>query len=142
MSTPGGLCPNCVSGGILDGEPTGTMESGAYFVRAETTADGPKKALVLLTDIFGLPLVNSKLIADKMSKKTGMDVWIPDIFDGKPPFAVDELEPFIAQEPGQTLPFWTKLKFVFALVPRLPALFANRAKMTDPRVHKVTLHSL
>lgn len=74
-------CPDCKKGAILPGEPSGTMVKDAYF------AAGPEgntsRAVVLLTDIFGLPLVNSKIIADNISKRLGCDVWVPDLFNGK-----------------------------------------------------------
>lgn len=53
-------CPDCKKGKVLPGEPAGTMVEGAYF------AAGPEgntsRAVILLTDIFGLPLVNSKIL--------------------------------------------------------------------------------
>jgi hypothetical protein len=39
-------------------------------------------AIILLSDGFGLLLVNSHLLADKFSKELSCDVWIPDLFDG------------------------------------------------------------
>ena len=41
-----------------------------------------KYAIVLLTDIFGLPLGNCKLMADRFAQELGCDVWVPDLFDG------------------------------------------------------------
>ena len=73
-------CEQCTQGYILEGEPEGTMVDGAYFHAGPEGA--PKRAVVLLTDIFGLPLVNCKLGADKISKRVGCDVWIPDLFAG------------------------------------------------------------
>jgi len=79
-------CENCVQGSILPGEPQGQLIGDAYFHAAPTASDGAegssKKAIVLLTDIFGLPLVNSKLNADRLSKESGYDVWVPDFFAG------------------------------------------------------------
>lgn len=40
------------------------------------------RAIILLSDGFGLPLVNSHLLADKFSKELSCDVWIPDLFNG------------------------------------------------------------
>jgi hypothetical protein len=40
------------------------------------------RTIILLSDGFGLPLVNSHLLADKFSKELSCDVWIPDLFDG------------------------------------------------------------
>ncbi|KIK69628.1 hypothetical protein GYMLUDRAFT_34013 [Collybiopsis luxurians FD-317 M1] len=113
-------CPDCKKGAILPGEPTGSIApNGAYF------SPGPSgdsaRAIILLTDIFGLPLVNSKLLADHFSKKLSCDVWVPDMFNGKPPFAVDAMKfPERAGEKLQLLPNLIKL------VPSLPALYRNR----------------
>lgn len=74
-------CDNCKKGNIIPGEPTGSMVDGAYFHPAPEGSES-KSAIVLLTDIFGLPLINCKLIADKLSEKVGVDVWVPDLFDG------------------------------------------------------------
>lgn len=71
-------CEQCVQGNIMSGEPEGTMIDGAYF------HEGPNKkiAVILLTDIFGLPLVNNKLLADRFSKELQCDVWAPHYFNG------------------------------------------------------------
>lgn len=76
-------CDNCLKGYELPGEPTGSIVpefNGAYL------AKGPegytKRAIVYLTDIFGLPLKNSKIMADELAKRLSCDVWIPDLFDG------------------------------------------------------------
>lgn len=75
-------CPDCKKGSILPGEPTGRMVNGAYFAAGPSENDS--RAIILLTDIFGLALVNSKLLADHFSKCLSADVWIPDMFDGEP----------------------------------------------------------
>lgn len=81
-------CENCVKGNLLPGEPEGELVGDAYFHAAPTAVDGAegssKKAIILLTDIFGLPLLNCKLNADRISKETGYDVWVPDLFAGRP----------------------------------------------------------
>jgi carboxymethylenebutenolidase len=77
-------CEQCTQGYILPGEPAGSMVNGAYFAPAPADAapSGLKKAIVLLTDIFGLPLKNSKILADDLAKRVGCDVWVPDFFEG------------------------------------------------------------
>lgn len=78
-------CEQCTQGYVLQGEPEGTMVDGAYFHAAPTTEGaegGSARAIVLLTDIFGLPLVNCKLMADEFARRVGCDVWVPDLFDG------------------------------------------------------------
>ena len=49
----------------------------------DQSAQSKKKfAIVLLTDIYGLPLGNCKLMADRFAQELGCDVWVPDLFDG------------------------------------------------------------
>ena len=74
-------CEHCTQGYVLSGEPTGSIVDGAYY------SPGPKGsskscAILVLTDIFVLPLKNPKIIADKLAEQVGCDVWVPDVFDG------------------------------------------------------------
>jgi carboxymethylenebutenolidase len=79
-------CPDCTTGGFLPGEPTGTLSTqGAYFAPAPALpgdSEVPKHVVLLLTDAFGLPLKNCKIIADNLAKHLKCDVWIPDYFAG------------------------------------------------------------
>ena len=78
-------CEQCTQGYVLPGEPTGSIVDGAYYTAPapdDTESTGSKKAIVLLTDIFGLPLKNSKILADELARKVGCDVWVPDLFAG------------------------------------------------------------
>jgi len=74
-------CEDCTKGKILPGEPTGAIDtvSKAYLAAALKSSS---RAVVLLTDVYGLPLQNCKILADKLSKELACDVWVPDIFDG------------------------------------------------------------
>ena len=72
-------CENCVKGYVLSGTPKGSFDGPAYVHPAVVPS---KRAVVLLTDIFGLKLVNSKLLADLYSEKLKCDVYVPDIFEG------------------------------------------------------------
>ncbi|KAE9404070.1 dienelactone hydrolase endo-1,3,1,4-beta-D-glucanase [Gymnopus androsaceus JB14] len=120
-------CPDCKKGSILPGEPTGRMVNGAYFAAGPSENDS--RAIILLTDIFGLALVNSKLLADHFSKCLSADVWIPDMFDGSPPFPVDKMgTPQRAGEKMNWIPYF------FGLIPNLPALFRNRPSITSTRL--------
>ncbi|KIK69560.1 hypothetical protein GYMLUDRAFT_33933 [Collybiopsis luxurians FD-317 M1] len=120
-------CPDCKKGSVLPGEPTGTMVDGAYF------AAGPEgntsRAIILLTDIFGLPLVNCKILADRISKRLSCDVWVPDLFNGKPPITVDKLK--VPERVGEKLNLFS---FLVNALPSLPAFFRNRPSVTYPRV--------
>jgi len=77
-------CPDCTKGDFLPGEPTGSINEefqGAYFSPAPG-GELSKRAVLLFTDAFGLPLKNCKIIADEMAKRLECDVWIPDYFKG------------------------------------------------------------
>ena len=41
------------------------------------------KAIICLTDMFGLDLVNPKIIADKYAEQLGCNVYVPDLFGGE-----------------------------------------------------------
>ena len=73
---------NSFQGYTLPGEPMGSMIDSAYVHVASLPAPGPKLAVVLLTDIFGLDFVNCKIQADRLSKALKVDVWVPDLFNG------------------------------------------------------------
>lgn len=78
------VCPDCTKGNFLPGEPTGVISTqGAYYstVPMPTT----KCAIILLTDAFGLPLKNCKILADRFAQRLNCDVWVPDLFDGTSP---------------------------------------------------------
>lgn len=87
------VCPRCQEGSVLPGEPTGNTVpefQGAYFSPAPDqqtegaeTGGRNKCAVLLLTDAFGLPLKNCKIMADELAKRLGCDVWVPDYFNGK-----------------------------------------------------------
>ncbi|KAJ3977807.1 dienelactone hydrolase endo-1-3,1,4-beta-D-glucanase [Lentinula raphanica] len=122
-------CDNCKKGAVLPGEPTGTMVNGAYF------AAGPEgnksRAIILLTDIFGLPLVNCKIMADNISKRLECDCWVPDLFDGKPPITVDKLK--VPERVGEKV-HWFSL--IFNALPSLPAMLRNRPTVAYPKAEK------
>jgi hypothetical protein len=66
---------------VLPGEPKGSMDGPNYFTPARGFTQ-PTKAIVLLTDVFGLPMPNPKIVADHLAEHVGVDVWIPDLFNG------------------------------------------------------------
>ena len=72
------FCEHCKAGHILPGEPKGSFHGSAYFMSGQDNT----RAIVLLTDAFGLPLKNSKILADQLVDQVGCDVWVPDMFNG------------------------------------------------------------
>jgi len=80
------LGEDCLKGVTFEGTPKGFMKTingvNTYVALAKRSRT-PGRALLLLTDIFGLPLVNSKLMADDFANN-GFDTFIPDYLNGDP----------------------------------------------------------
>jgi len=84
MSTIPADCKDCVTGVRHEGTPEGTMEKigGVDCYVATPSSDYPKdKVILFLTDVFGLSLVNNKLLTDGFAQN-GYKTIIPDILIG------------------------------------------------------------
>ncbi|KAJ7708959.1 Alpha/Beta hydrolase protein [Mycena rosella] len=78
------FCKDCIKGVTHDGTPEGKIETigGIECYVATPTVDYPKnKVLLFLTDVFGLPLVNNKLLADDFARN-GFKTVLPDYLHG------------------------------------------------------------
>ncbi|KZO96042.1 dienelactone hydrolase endo-1,3,1,4-beta-D-glucanase [Calocera viscosa TUFC12733] len=124
------LCPDCVSGVILPGTPKGSMiEIGpfeAYLASPPTESRAhvaDKHAVVLFTDVFGLALGNPKIIADAFASELGLDVYVPDMFNGKPPLSNNDIMPYDHQDPGSPVPWWKFLGFLYHMVQVAPGMW-------------------
>ncbi|KZT19448.1 dienelactone hydrolase endo-1,3,1,4-beta-D-glucanase [Neolentinus lepideus HHB14362 ss-1] len=130
-------CPQCSQGFILPGEPEGEITNvtsiNAYLHRAPEGSTSTR-AVFLFTDIFGLQLKNSKILADTFSKRLGCDVWVPDFFAGSPPLGIYDLEGIMPRKPGQTIPFFSYLKFAWLFLRRAFGFYRNRPAVVDARV--------
>ncbi|KAJ7686347.1 dienelactone hydrolase endo-1,3,1,4-beta-D-glucanase [Mycena rosella] len=123
-------CPDCFKGAVLEGEPTGIISSqfdGAYFATGGTS----KRAIILLTDIFGLPLKNPKILADNFAKHLECDVWVPDLFQGHPPVGLDDMK--MPDRAGIKLSFFDLVKFVWGVLPSVPAMVRHRPSVVEAR---------
>ncbi|KAI0269775.1 dienelactone hydrolase endo-1-3,1,4-beta-D-glucanase [Gloeopeniophorella convolvens] len=134
-------CPDCYKGFILPGEPKGTTEGTAYFSPAPPLEDAKptgseKKAVVLLTDIFGLPLPNPRIIADHFAEELGIDVWVPDLFAGSPPLRVEQLEPYVPDRAGVKMSWWATIRLVLNALFSAHKLIAHRPSVAEPRVRE------
>jgi len=129
-------CENCYQGFVLPGEPKGTMVGPDYFTAAPSDATQQSKAIVLLTDIFGLPLPNPRIVADHLAEHVGVDVWIPDFFNGKPPVDVKDLEPLFPDRAGVKLSWLSTFRLIFKILPSLPSFISNRPSVVDARVQE------
>ncbi|KAJ7780157.1 dienelactone hydrolase endo-1,3,1,4-beta-D-glucanase [Mycena maculata] len=90
------FCKDCFKGVTHDGTPEFDSEAkeigGVKCYIATPAVDYPKdKAILLLTDVFGLDLVNNKLLADDFARN-GFRTIIPDYLHGDP-IPVDAMGP-------------------------------------------------
>ncbi|KAJ6484362.1 hypothetical protein C8R47DRAFT_980950 [Mycena vitilis] len=130
-------CPNCFLGSVLEGEPTGVISDieGAYFASGGNAES--KRAIILLTDAFGLPLKNNKILADSFAQQLKCDVWIPDFFAGRPPVTVEQLD-MMPESASHKLGFTGFMKWLGRIIPSLPSLLiTNRASVVDARTISV-----
>ncbi|KAI6041374.1 dienelactone hydrolase, partial [Pisolithus marmoratus] len=136
-------CPDCNRGSVLAGKPTGSIVkvdgTEAYFAKGPPSKSAlfePKGsvAVVLLSDAFGLPLVNIKLIADKLANDLLCDVWVPDLFDGAPLLRVEGMETqLLPDRPGYSS-FWDKFCMIaFVVLPRVGTILRSRPSVGDVR---------
>ena len=95
----------CYKGFALPGEPKGTMVGQDYFTAPPSDATQRTKAIVLLTDIFGLPLPNPRIVADHLAEQVGVDVWVPDFFNGASPHHQYDMLPLVGWLMSKPAPF-------------------------------------
>ncbi|EPT00991.1 hypothetical protein FOMPIDRAFT_1023529 [Fomitopsis schrenkii] len=80
------LCTDCVSGVRHEGTPEGKIEKigGVESYIATPSGDYDKTKVVLfLTDVFGIPLSNNKLLADDFARNGYLTI-VPDYLRGDP----------------------------------------------------------
>jgi len=88
------FCEHCIKGVTHEGTPKGKLEKigGIESYVATPAGEYPKeKAILLLPDVFGLQLVNAKLLADDFAAN-GVKTIIPDYLNGDP-IPADALQP-------------------------------------------------
>ncbi|GBE86617.1 Protein AIM2 [Sparassis crispa] len=80
------MCADCFRGVRHEGEPEGKIEQigGIECYVATPSVDYAKdKVILFLTDAFGIPLINNRLLADDFARN-GFKTIIPDLFNGDP----------------------------------------------------------
>jgi dienelactone hydrolase len=84
--TEGGVCPACVSGAVHDGSPKGKVDKvaglDAYIAEPDSPTSKKPGIIVIIPDIFGWELINSRLLADDYAEKSGRTVYLPDFMFG------------------------------------------------------------
>jgi len=126
------ICENCTKGTKLPGTPKGSMiKVGGTDTYLATPPQGVKpgnehKAVVIFTDVIGLPLGNAQIIADGFAEKLGMEVYVPDMFLGSPPITPEQMTSVDHFEIGTPRPLWNKLRFFTLLLGVIPnIIFSN-----------------
>ncbi|POY76206.1 hypothetical protein BMF94_0401 [Rhodotorula taiwanensis] len=124
---PYSTCSACFEGSRLEGEPKGMMSyermGGLQYYWAEGSArqrHSPRKAIVLGTDVFGLGLPNPKIMADLFASQTGLDVFVPDFFNGEY-MPQSELKPPGGGGPTPAAQEWRKKYSIDAVRPGVEA---------------------
>ncbi|KAF5023723.1 hypothetical protein F66182_4227 [Fusarium sp. NRRL 66182] len=79
-------CPDCYKGFIHDfAHPVG-REEVLYGIRTYVAGTVDQQAststIIVITDVFGLNIVNNKLLADFLATETGCRVLVPDVIPG------------------------------------------------------------
>ncbi|CAF1337576.1 unnamed protein product [Adineta steineri] len=117
--------------GIPGGQLIKIADLDTYYISGkDQTSKG--KAIVLLTDIFGLTK-NIRIIADEVSEKSGFDVYVPDLFIGD---AIHSswMKRF-PEQVGEKMSIGARLSHAGSLVTSLgPWLFRHRQSVTLPLV--------
>ncbi|KAK4565245.1 hypothetical protein LTR86_003862 [Recurvomyces mirabilis] len=72
----------CKSGHAWLGKPTGTEQKLANN-NAYVTGSSNERAILLVPDIYGWTLNNSRLLADSYAEKVNATVYVPDYFAGE-----------------------------------------------------------
>jgi hypothetical protein len=78
-------CPDCFSGHINPGTPTGKLEKYLGFdcyIADPPDGKAPEGIIVFFPDAFGLPFVNNKILADHYAAAGNWKVVFPDLMDG------------------------------------------------------------
>jgi len=86
---PGGFCEDCFKGTLRgDVEPQGTEETlhglPVYVARPAAGVE-PLGAVVIIPDVFGWGLRNTRGLADAYARRTPCVVYLPDFMNGRSP---------------------------------------------------------
>jgi len=126
-------CSDCTAGNWLPGSPKGTEEDGVYLAKGSNQADTKDKAVVVLSDVFGLALPNPKIIADSIAERTGFDVWVLDLFNGNPPLAPGSLDSVSPRRAGEKVGLWKQIGLYLTVFAHIFGFIAARPSVVDPR---------
>ncbi|KAG0649896.1 Tropolone synthesis I [Hyphodiscus hymeniophilus] len=135
MATP--TCPDCLTGSVKEGTPVGTVSTlhglDTYIARPEKT---PKGVVVIIPDLFGWEISNSRLLADSYAKKGGFLVYLPDFMKGNSPpsYTMHALDGLLAPASWSTTIVYKPFYLLQTLSAVIPFLWRNSEKVIKPRV--------
>lgn len=72
----------CVQGTLHNDSPNGTETVIHGLNTYVASGDASKGVIVIIPDVFGWLLVNTRLLADVYARKTGLSVYVPDFMFG------------------------------------------------------------
>ncbi|UJR34426.1 hypothetical protein I4U23_021833 [Adineta vaga] len=121
----------------LPGTPRGQIikiaDVDTYFIEGNDQKS-KGKIIVILTDVFGL-VKNPRLIADELSGKSDMDVYVPDVFNGDAVHSSFMKD--LPEVPGEKKSIGAKLSLARKLLTEVgPWIFRHRQAVTLPIVEK------
>ena len=133
----------CCSGIIDKGIPEGheeKIDGVNCYVTPRSNISNNKVAVVILSDVFGYKLPNTRLIADNFSKQLSVLVIAPDLFNGfyVPPNLMDTINILSGAKKGS---FLTKVYGFFKLLWYLiPFRLRNLSKKSQDLSEKIIQH--
>ncbi|OAG05103.1 alpha/beta-hydrolase [Paraphaeosphaeria sporulosa] len=137
-------CPDCFRGGVVTGDPKGTIETlygvTTYVAKPQGTSSSPS-TIVYFTDAFGLDLVNNKVLADAYASATGIRVLVPDIIPGgpMPAWVLDTMENAMGSVGLFDISGQINRILMFASLLRQFVPFMYRARPTIPATFNICL---
>ncbi|KAI0022936.1 dienelactone hydrolase family protein [Xylariomycetidae sp. FL0641] len=121
-------CPDCFSGTVHDGKPSGTvtkLHGLDTYIAEPASGRAPKAIIVIIPDAFGWDFVNIRLIADGYARKKDYRVYAPDFMNGNsaPLWLLDSMKAVLKKGTwGDTLKkpyhvFWALYAFAAWAIP-------------------------
>ena len=129
----------CASGSLHTGTPTGTvsqLHGLPVYIASPSSNNPPKGIVVVLPDIFGWTLPNTRNLADNFARKGDFLVMLPDFMDGNV-FPQDLIISIKALDATGPFAWATKAYHLLKLVwYGWPFLKNDKAHLVRPRVIK------
>lgn len=78
-------CQDCVTGSLHEGTPIGreeTLHGLQTYVTEPPNGASPSALIVIIPDVFGWKLPNTRLLADTYAKRGNYRVYVPEFMNG------------------------------------------------------------